>query len=647
MFILHSRPTLKAEPPTFLVTNGQRPLQSRVDARDATCHKAQIKSISSYLHRAVLEGGHVRTFHVLTLIGSFLIVFGGRAPAAEPDIELRSIYARNYNLSELVEKGTRASVFVFMRPGCPAVELALPALKTLEKEYRAKGIAFYAVYSYAGVNIRSMAAHTQQFDIPLRAFLDVKQALAKHWDVKRTATAVIVDKNKKKLYQGAILEGDQSGRIEGFYLKEALDEFLAGKEIKTAERPAQGCVITTRPPQYTKGLTFHKDIEPIIQAKCQRCHRPGEVAPMSLLTYDDVSSYADMIAQVVEDRIMPPWPVESPLAIKETAGLTNKEIRNILGWINEGSPEGKPEEAPPARVWPDPAKWAIGEPDLLFKSRAFAVPATGIVPYIYTRQPIDADQDIFLEALEVKPGARRVVHHMAIHEFPYSDKPITAVDLLKIYGLEVSNNILGAYVPGIQPRILPPGHAIRIKKGMGVLIDAHYTPYGKEVTDQTQVGFKIRKTPPEREVFSRWFYRSRGRFLIPAGDGHVVMFRDDISFDKDIEILGIRPHLHARGKSFLVEKIAYQGAEPGKEKAEKLLALPRWDFKWQYDYMLEKPLRLSGGESIRITGSWDNTDFNPTNPDPKVDVQFGEQTQDEMMGILLIWRNAESNGGDK
>lgn len=575
----------------------------------------------------------------VALLCAFSFLTTGRQAVAA-SVELRSIYARSHTLEELLKRDVEASVFVFAKTDCPAVDLIAAHLRELYKTYATRKVAFYAIYSYAGLNIRDIARHSQHVGLPLRAFLDVDQELAKAWGVKRSATVVLVDKKGDRVYSGSVTDGERSGRTGGAYLNRALDELLRTGKVTVAFTQGNGCVLRTKAPALPKGLTFYKDILPIMQAKCQRCHRPGEVAPMSLLTYKRVVDNADTIAQVVEDRTMPPWPAESPLAIKDNAGLTDEEAQKILGWIAEDTPEGKPEDGPAPVTWPDPEKWVIGKPDLLFKSRSYTIPESGVVPYIYTRHPIGANDDIFLEALEVKPGARRVVHHMAIHEFPYSDKPLSAVDLVKIYGLEVSNNILGAYVPGIQPRILPPGHAIRIKKGMGVLIDAHYTPVGKEMTDVTQVGFKIRTTPPEREVFSRWFYRTRGRFMIPAGVDHHEMMRDDISFDRDIEILGVRPHLHARGKSFLVEKVKFAG-DNGKEAAETIVALPRWDFNWQYDYMLEKPLRLAGGEAIRITGVWDNTDFNPTNPDPKTDVLFGEQTQDEMMGVLLIWRDAK------
>ncbi len=563
-------------------------------------------------------------------------------PALRADeVELRSIYARNYNLNQIVNREGKASVFIFAREGCPAVDLVAKSLAQLHAEYSPKGINFYMIYSYSGTSIRDMARHTQALKIPIRALLDVNQELAKKWEIKRTATVAMLSSTGTLLYKGAIKEGDRNGSNKAFFLKEAIEQWLRDKKVTVQETSGQGCVINTKRRIRPKGLTFYKDIQPIIQAKCQRCHHAGEVAPMELVTYEDVFNNSSMIAQVVEDRLMPPWPAESKHKIKDNAALSNLEIDQLLGWIEDDMPEGNLKDKKPDPVWPNAKQWVIGKPDLLFETRSFTVPEEGIVPYIYTRRAIEADQDLFLTALEVKPGARRVVHHMAIHEFPYGTKPITAVDLIKIYGLEISNTILGAYVPGIQPRILPPGHGIRIKKGMGILVDAHYTPTGKKETDVTQIGFKVSTKAPEREVYSRWFYRSRGRFLIPSGVDHIEMVRDDISFKNDIEIMGVRPHLHARGKSFSIEKINFSSSKPGEEVAEPVLSLPRWDFNWQYDFVFDEPLRLKGGESLRIIGSWDNTDFNPTNPDPKQPALFGEQTQDEMMGVLLLWRDAK------
>jgi len=268
--------------------------------------------------------------------------------------------------------------------------------------------------------------------------------------------------------------------------------------------------------------------------------------------------------------------------------------------------------------------------------KPYRLPAAGLVPYIYTRVPLNFREDRFISGLEIKPGSRSAVHHISVHEYPHSDKPITPADLLKIKGLELSDEILGAFVPGMNPRRLAPGEGIRIKKGMGLLLEAHYTPFGVEVTDVSKIGLKFLKDPPRTEARCRWFYRSRGRFLVPKQAEHLKMVRDDISFDEDIEVIGLRPHLHARGKSFLIEKVWLD--ENGKEQSEVLLSVPRWDFNWQMDYFFEKPWILKGGESIRMTGVWDNTLWNPTNPDPDVDVPFGEQTEQEMMGTLVHWR---------
>jgi len=295
---------------------------------------------------------------LIVLMGIFLA-----SPGQAADISLRSIYARNYELKDLVEtsaRGRRGVVFAFFKVGCPAVDLAIPELKALYSNYKDRGIAFYAIYSNGGTGLREVQVHAQQFDVPFRVFLDVGQELAKTWQVQRTAEVVFVNMKQGILYRGAVTDADRTGRRDGRYLADALQSFLAGDAIKVASTRGQGCLINTKRPAPIRNLTWYKDILPIFQAKCQKCHRPGEIGPMSLLSYKNAVNNAPMIAEVVEDRIMPPWPVESPLKLENDHRLTDEEIRKIVSWIETDTAEGVPSDAPRPVVWPHRDQWLIG-----------------------------------------------------------------------------------------------------------------------------------------------------------------------------------------------------------------------------------------------------------------------------------------------
>jgi hypothetical protein len=576
------------------------------------------------------------------LLGSLILwtQLGGLMYAAEAEPQLRSIHCQNYTLKQLrqfSDQQTRGFVFFFLKPDCPAAELTLHSLKDLQTELAAESIEFYAVYSNSGIHVRNMASHALEMEIPFRVLLDVDQQLAREWGVTRTAEVVFTDESFQVLYQGAV--DDQVGigttreQATQHYLRDAIAHWLSDGSIPVSRTAAPGCVLESSEMPLREAVTFHKDVLPILQRSCQKCHREGEAAPMPLGSYADAFNFAAMIEEVVVDRRMPPWPAESPRPLKGDHRLSEDEVRTIVSWVQGGRQEGDPGQGPPPVRWPSAEEWKIGEPDAIFETPSYQIPASGIVPYIYHRVPLELGEDRWIQAIEIKPGSRRAVHHITVYEFPAGDDEVTAADILRIYGLELSDTVLGAYVPGLPPMQLPPDAAARLRGDMGVLFEMHYTPFGKPTTDVSRIGIKFSKTPPKMEVKSQWFYRSRARFEIPAQARHHRMQRDDIFFEKDVEILGMRPHLHARGQDFLVEKV-----DARTDQAEKLLAIPRWDFNWQLDYYFEKPIVVRGGEELRITAHWDNTAFNPMNPDPSTDVYFGQQTTDEMMGVLLIYR---------
>jgi hypothetical protein len=282
-------------------------------------------------------------------------------------------------------------------------------------------------------------------------------------------------------------------------------------------------------------LTFHRDIAPILQRRCQACHRAGEIAPMALESYDEVVAYADMVEEVVRDKRMPPFPGESSREFAHDERLSAEERRTLLAWLTSDRTEGNPLDAPSPVEWSDHTHWKIGEPDFVFKMpKPLQVPATGVLNYFYIPVPINGGkgfpEDRWIEAIETHPDAATVVHHVQVHEyFGPVDRDPTALDQILIYGLGIeSARLLGAYTPGNEEgnklvfgRYLGDNAdgktaGMKLSKGANLMFEVHYTTNGTATADQSEVAIKFADRKPD-VLLDTWFpFRSRADMIIPA-----------------------------------------------------------------------------------------------------------------------------------
>jgi len=348
-------------------------------------------------------------------------------------------------------------------------------------------------------------------------------------------------------------------------------------------------------------LTFTKDIAPILYKNCIGCHRPGEIAPMSLMTYKEVRPWAKAIREKVATREMPPWHLDSQYGKWENdRRLTQKEVDAIVTWIDSGAVEGN------AKDLPAPPKfasgWQIGEPDMVFQMPTeFTVPAEGSVPYQYFAVPTNFKEDRYIQALEARAGNLSVVHHIVM-------------------------GILGALSPGQTPFLAKPGQAKLIKAGSQLVFQMHYTPNGTETKDRSIVGLIFAKGPVDKIVNSKAAFDVR--FAIPPGAENYEV-KAVYEFEDDSHIISLMPHMHLRGKDITYRAIYPDG------RSEILLSVPRYNFNWQVYYYPVKPLAVPKGTRIEAVAHYDNSTKNPRNPDPAREVRFGEQTWDEMMNAFF------------
>lgn len=375
-----------------------------------------------------------------------------------------------------------------------------------------------------------------------------------------------------------------------------------------------------------KSSTFSKDVAPILYKNCIGCHRPGEIAPMSLLTYKEVRPWAKAIREKVANKQMPPWHPDPNYGKWENdRRLAQKDIDTIVAWVDGGAPEGNPKDLPPM---PKLASgWQIGEPDLIVQMPTeFTIPAEGSVPYQYFSAPTNFKEDRYIQALEARAGNLSVVHHAVIYVREPGQPAMGQGGRGGQKKFNIGDGILGALSPGMTPFIGKPGEAKLIKAGSQLIFQMHYTPNGKEAKDRSMVGLIFAKQPVDKIITTKAAFDIK--FAIPPGaTNHEV--RATYEFEEDSHIISLMPHMHLRGKDITYRAIYPDG------RSEILLAVPKYNFNWQVYYYPKTPIAIPRGTRIEAVAHYDNSTNNPQNPDPTREVRFGEQTWDEMMNAFF------------
>ncbi|MFL6215909.1 MAG: c-type cytochrome [Blastocatellia bacterium] len=365
-------------------------------------------------------------------------------------------------------------------------------------------------------------------------------------------------------------------------------------------------------------VTFTKDVAPIFFNKCAACHRPGEIAPMSLLSYKEARPWARSIKEKVVNRVMPPWHADPHVGdFKNDRRLSDKEIATISAWVDAGAPEGNPKDLPPAPRFTD--GWQIGQPDVVLSmSNEYNVPAEGTVNYQYFSVPTGFTEDKWIQAAEVRPGNRAVVHHVIV----FVVGPDAARRRLGTFNREGAFEGLVGTAPGEEPMILPDGIGKLVKAGSVLMLQMHYTPNGKATTDRTSIGLRFSRKPVQQAIvggaaLNRWFE-------IPAGNDNYEV-KSSYAFKADSHILNLMPHMHLRGKDFEYRLIYPDGT------AKTILRVPRYDFNWQTRYEFKQPVAAPRGSRLECLAHFDNSTRNKWNPDATKAVRWGQQTWEEMM----------------
>lgn len=358
-----------------------------------------------------------------------------------------------------------------------------------------------------------------------------------------------------------------------------------------------------------KVVTFSKDVAPIMHQNCTECHRPGEAAPFSTMSYKEIRPWAKSIREKVLSREMPPWHADPNHGDwVNDRRLSQREIETIVAWVDGGTKEGNPKDLPPAPKYV--AGWNIGQPEETFSIPEQTVPATGVVAYKYLLVETNFTEDKWVTAAEIRSTGRAAVHHVIV--FIQDPKNPTRTD----------GNLLAGFAPGEQPTIYRPGFAKKVPAGAKLRFQMHYTPNGAETKDVTTIGLKFAKEAPKHQVLTRPVLNT-GFKIPPGAENHEV--KSAFTFRDDAHIVSLMPHMHLRGKDFLIKAIYPDG------KDQILLNVPKYDFNWQTYYVPKEPIVIPKGTKIECVAHYDNSKNNKFNPDPNKEVAWGEQTWEEMM----------------
>lgn len=375
-------------------------------------------------------------------------------------------------------------------------------------------------------------------------------------------------------------------------------------------------------------VTFTRDVAPILFKNCASCHRPGEVAPFPLLTYQDAKKRARQIAMVTSSRFMPPWKADPNYGeFHDAMILSQQQIDTLKRWAEAGAPEGDRADLPPAPRFTQ--GWTLGEPDLILEpAETYTLGPEGSDEYRCFVIPSNLKKDRYISAMEVRPGNNAVVHHVLVFlDTTGKARELDARDPAPGYtafggiGFTPSGS-LGGWAPGNLPRHLPENIGILIPAGADVVLQVHYHRSGKPEKDRTKIGLYFTRKEVDKQL--RIMPVVSLRLRIPPGEANYIT-KASMPVLYDITVHQVTPHMHLLGREMTVTGVLPDGTQ------KPLVRIPDWDFNWQTTYALKQPLRLPKGSSIQLVARYDNSDKNPRNPsNPPRPVGWGEATTDEM-----------------
>ena len=517
----------------------------------------------------------------------------------------------------------KAVVLVTFDSSSKAIRAEAPAIMALKSAYSGKGVELFLLDSKLGDDRDAVKASLKVAGLDAPVLFDYEQFVGEQLGVTRTAEAFVINPRTWKIaYRGPVSDGGSN------LASDAVASLVAGKTVAVAQRQAKGELIAF--PEKLKSaqfanISYAHTIAPMIKEKCATCHQPGGIGPMPLNSYEQIKGFAPMIREVVRTKRMPPFLVDERGGhFLDDDRLSPEQQKTLVHWVEAGAPRGTGAD-PLAKIKFQAPEWPLGKPDLIVDVPPAEIPATGVMEYQRPAVKAVMTEGRWMKATAFRVENKAVVHHI-LTGVVTPDQANSGSATETQWGAS-----LGGYGPGRGSNISPPDMGTWVPPAGGIGFQNHYTPFGKAVTEKTQMGIYF--YPKGQDP--KYVMRTNGIFdftiTIPANEEYhpEVAY---MSFPRDAVLYGLTPHAHHRGGS-QVTSIRYPD---GRE--EVLLALPRYDFNWQYEYFLKTPLKVPAGSKLISRWTFDNSVRNPGNPNHNVALGWGEQSDQEMLALYAHYR---------
>jgi mono/diheme cytochrome c family protein len=577
-----------------------------------------------------------------------LYLFAFARPAAANGADLQNVGVDQLQILDVAgtihelgdTDGLAGTVFVFISSECPISRKYVPELNRLSDAAAEKRLAFYAVLSDASISRVDAAKFIDEFSVSFPVLFDTSGDLAETFQPTHVPEAFVIRPQGQLVYRGRIddLYADvDKKRIQASQrdLLAAIISVAAGKEVPVARTKAVGCKFESFASAADQEVTYARQIAPILQANCAECHRPGEVAPFSLLTHEDAAKRSEWIRDITASKLMPPWKAEAGHGhFVGSRRLSDRQIQQLAAWHEAGAPKGREADLPPAPEFA--AGWRMGEPDLVLTAPdVYPVPADGPDVFQHFWVPIDIDEDKVVVGWEFRPGNPAVVHHAVIFLDAFQgsrkrDAETPEPGWTSSGSVDGSiSGFFGVWTPGFTPRKFPNGAGIQIEKGSDMVFQLHLNPSGKKETDQSRIGLYFADKPVETKLSSDPVVLGSIAIDVPPGEKrHRVS--STVELAADMKIFSTFPHMHLIAKEMKVTATKPDG------ETESLIWIKDWNFYWQDSYVYREPLELPAGTKIELNAYYDNSADNPFNTsDPLKPVRFGNNSSDEMCFLIL------------
>jgi peroxiredoxin len=522
----------------------------------------------------------------------------------------------------------KAFVLMSYDASCASDGQAVENYDKLRKSFAGKDVTFVLLDSKSkdDRNVVRENANKSKVDFPI--LMDHSQLVTEMLGVRSSGSVVVLDPTKPQI----LYTGPASDDVRAI-----IDAKLAGSAAEPTTKAVKGCPIelSTKKAAVAKAPDYAKDVVPILKENCVMCHHDGGIGPWAMSSYEMVQGWSPMIREVVMTKRMPPMQVDPNISHFSNARyISDKDVQTLVHWADAGAPRGVSKEDPLAKGhYGTRTDWQLGQPDFIVKAPTHEIPSTGVLDYINETITVDFPEDKWVRAVQFIPGDPRVLHHLLSYVTgPRDDTPGGEASTVA-----TATRFLEGYAPGkVDAMTFPKDTGVYIPKGHKISMQFHYTPNGKATSDSTILGLYFYDKPPKYEYLN---IPVSGNFRIPAY-ARDYKTAGVYTFKEPVVVYGLRAHMHFRGHDMKFTADMPDGTQ------KELLSVPNYSYAWQPTYQLTEPVTLPAGTKVHVTGAFDNSQWNPANPDPSKELTFGLQSFDEMfIGYWSYTSTVPTNGG--